>query len=333
MKKSKWSKVKSKYNPFTSPSENTNMHRIGMNSSERSSNEKEEPRNSRENGSCQQRQQQNKYQKKRSTSDKNIPIKKINNSLTKKKRHGRAMKHPKNLKRLRWECQRHIPFESERALLPLLLKYGTNERGMLNTKRESRIQSIEQSCIRHGMHINQACSLRRHHIKNLNQYQSFRELGLGDNKDIYNTAMKFEQAVRNYLMFHSNVHFLTENDQKKLRVGPTPDFLLSSPIIIYNQSNTHQSPIHWIEAKMFYGASTIERDEKSAVGKILTTAEKYVHRYGPGAIVFAFGCGATLARELMIRNVIALDATPLDLTIMVDEQRKWCADSKGRILI
>lgn len=293
---------------------------------------------------------QNEQQKKRTcVATKNKSIKK-NNSSTKhkankckgKSNQKRIHRCPsnKNLKRLRWESQKNMSFESERALLRTLLHNGERERGMMKDQADWRIQTIQKSCTRNGIDIMQALSLRRHHIKKLNMFQTMEELGLGSDKDIYSAAMKFEQTVRNYLMFHSNVLFLTEDDQRKrhyesnlrTKMGPTPDFLFPSPVIVYNRFTTCDFPIHWLEAKMFYGASTIPRDEKSAVGRILTTAEKYVDKFGPGAIVFAYGCGETLARELMARNVIALDATPLDLTIMIDDQRKWCSDSKGRVL-
>merc|ERR1719343_1905415 len=151
------SKTSKKCYPFASPHENSSMHKAEMSSIPRSSNE--EHRNNRENGSSRHYQNQNNDRNRRSASDKNKPIKKSDNSRTrdkhkrsngKEKRRQRTNKNKKNLKRLRWECQRHIPFESEQALLPILLKHGQKERGMLNTRSESRIQSIQQSCKRHG---------------------------------------------------------------------------------------------------------------------------------------------------------------------------------------
>lgn len=57
---------------------------------------------------------------------------------------------------------------------------------------------------------------------------------------------------------------------------------------------------------MFYGASTIPSDNKSAVGCILPTATKYVKCHGPGAMIFAYGFGTQLEQQLLDVGVIAL---------------------------
>jgi len=343
--------------PFTTPEENSMKHKGSKYNRPKAKTKKESETTIRNH--YQQNSQNKKLKQHLGVPIKNKPIKKNNSSTKHRATHNRHNgkkskperihnRRPKNrnnnnVKRIHWESQRNVSFESERALLPILLHNGEREYGMMKDQPEYRIQAIHKSCKRNGIDIMQALSLRRHHIKKLNPFQAMEELGLGSDKDVYKTAMKFEQTIENYLMLHSNVPFLTENDQRQrhyasnvmTRMPPTPDFLFPSPVLVHNRLNTtcNNLPIYWLEAKMFYGASTIPRDEKSAVGRILTTAEKYVDRYGPGAIVFAYGCGETLARALMARNVIALDATPLDLRIMKEEQRKWCADVKGRILI
>jgi hypothetical protein len=93
-----------------------------------------------------------------------------------------------------------------------------------------------------------------------------------------------------------------------------------------------EQPIHWIDAKHFYGASTIALDGKSAVGSLANTARKYRDALGPGAFVFAYGCGAELAAQLAQLSVIALDAQPLDMRAVYAQQRTWCADAAGNIL-
>lgn len=90
---------------------------------------------------------------------------------------------------------------------------------------------------------------------------------------------------------------------------------------------------------MFYGASTIPAGSNSAVGCILRTCRKYVDWHGPGAVVFLYGCGDQLAEQLDRLGVIALDgsASPrvngLDLRHLQAQQRTWCANGKGEILI
>ena len=121
----------------------------------------------------------------------------------------------------------------------------------------------------------------------------------------------------------------------------------------------------WIDAKMFYGASTIRHDDKSAVGCLLSTARKYNAVFGPGAFVFMLGYGDQLARELEQEGAMALDCSSgsgsssssggrgrgghdddddednddednddddrVLLQPVQDHQRTWCADKHGHI--
>ena len=92
-----------------------------------------------------------------------------------------------------------------------------------------------------------------------------------------------------------------------------------------------------IEAKMFYGASTIPSDGKSAVGTLLATAQKYVRFHGPGAMVFMQGFGDRLADQLLELGVLPLDcsataSTTVSLQQVEQHQRTWCANTDGIIL-
>lgn len=104
---------------------------------------------------------------------------------------------------------------------------------------------------------------------------------------------------------------------------------------------------------MFYGASTVKLDGKSAVGSLLKTARKYVKYYGDGAMIFLYGCGDRLASQLANAGVLALDCNSclsslgynqtairannlgngLCLEALQDQQRRWCADADGNILM
>ena len=96
---------------------------------------------------------------------------------------------------------------------------------------------------------------------------------------------------------------------------------------------------------MFYGASTIEHDGKSAVGAILDKCRRYVDLYGEGAVIFLYGCGEPLARDLAAIRVSVLDAggaraedtvpkkNHLSLQALQAHQRTWCADKNGNILM
>jgi hypothetical protein len=171
-----------------------------------------------------------------------------------------------------------------------------------------------------------------------------RTLGLGNEEDIRQSAALFETSVESY-MTQCNVPFLTEKHQKqRLPKGvpspATPDFLLLEPTLLSTimpsypgqEPETSEYVIHWVEAKMFYGASTIARDSESAVGRLLATSEKYCKLYGTGAMVFMYGCGKELAQWLLQLGVVALDAHPLDLRQVKNHQRTWCANENGLIL-
>jgi hypothetical protein len=227
----------------------------------------------------------------------------------------------------------------ENAILPKLLRFHQKERGMIKSQPAWRVNDIIHAC-RHdisvrNMPLDQALSLRRHHMKRLNPTKRMPALGLGQEDDIRESARLFEVAVADCLRRH-DVAFYSELDQKRhykqqqqqqqqhdTRDPPlpaTPDFLLKHQVILtkyyYSNRNSKNNkrivideprPINWLEAKMFYGACSIPEDNVSAVGRILPTARKYVKYFGPGAFVFMQGCGADLVRDLRAVGVVALD--------------------------
>jgi hypothetical protein len=146
---------------------------------------------------------------------------------------------------------------------------------------------------------------------------------------------------------------------------PTPDFRFHPPVTIIKydrkrqhdhrhdhrgQDHQHQHhqqnddrmelerrTVHWMEAKMFYGASIIPHDNKSAVGCVLSTAKKYVQAYGQGAFIFMYGCGTKLAEELAQVGVMVLDCSGdnsqgVDVSPVERHQRQWCGNRDGMIL-
>mmetsp|Transcript_36121 Transcript_36121/g.79065 ORF Transcript_36121/g.79065 Transcript_36121/m.79065 type:complete len:349 (+) Transcript_36121:30-1076(+) len=237
----------------------------------------------------------------------------------------------------------HVQIEAEESLLPLVLKYQKRENGMFRKKPAWLIDRVQRSCSYCGMELIQALSLRRTHIKFLNKYKGMEELGLGGTDDVRAAAALFENAVEAYLSAEG-VPFISEEEQKRIHkskkgagpMPPTPDFILKEPTRLQYTAGTKQAnatpTVCWIEAKMFYGASTIPEGSQNAVGLIMPKMRKYVELYGPGVIVFSFGCGERLAQHLASIGVVALDAHPLDLSEMEEQQRTWCADDQGRIL-
>jgi hypothetical protein len=181
-------------------------------------------------------------------------------------------------------------------------------------------------------------------------------LGLGEDSHIRQSASLFEQAVANFLK-DQGVEFMTEEDQRRNQqeilnnqmenvdgepcsTFCTPDCLFNQPVSLctkgrdHDTNRAHQShhTIHWIEAKMFYGASVIPQGTNNAVGTVLERAKKYVHVLGPGAMVFAFGCGSDLAQQLENIGVQVIDSYPLNLTALREYQRSWCCNEQGEVL-
>ena len=250
---------------------------------------------------------------------------------------------------LHWEASphsHHPVIEAEEAVLPMLIKYGKKERGMFRTKPSWLVERVEQLCHQNGIALIQALSLRRTHMKWLNPGMDMSKLHLGSNDNVRASAALFEEAVEDYL--HSqDVPFMTEEEQKAAhkqkngtyaKTPPTPDFVFPQPTRLRyttagDDGAAHSGPlVNFLEVKMFYGAGTIPDESHNAVGLIMPKLKRYVELYGPGAIVFSFGCGERLAEKLANIGVIALDAGPLDVTQMEEHQRTWCADDSGRIL-
>jgi hypothetical protein len=103
-----------------------------------------------------------------------------------------------------------------------------------------------------------------------------------------------------------------------------------------NRKIIQEGIIHWCDAKMMYGSSTIPQNNKCAVGKILRTAQKYVKWFGPGALCFMHGCGESLAAELAAIGVMALDCSSrqaVNIDAVEKHQRTWCGDRNGNIVM
>jgi hypothetical protein len=242
----------------------------------------------------------------------------------------------------------YIPLATEASMIDVLVKWKKTERGMMKSQPGFRVNQIRKLCKTTGVPISQAASLRRHHMKRFNPTLAMSRLQLGNEEDIRESARLFEVAVDGFLRAQ-NVPFWTEEEHKdhisKHRKDgdpfpPTPDFILKQQVLLKKcrdlnrKSAVEERLICWVEAKMFYGASTIAHDGKSAVGCLMKTAKKYVRVYGQGAMVFMQGCGDRLAAELAEVGVIALDCSgnTVSLGIVEDHQRTWCGDTNGNIL-
>ncbi|KAL7458762.1 hypothetical protein ACHAWC_010373 [Mediolabrus comicus] len=198
----------------------------------------------------------------------------------------------------------YIPLSDEERLLPTLLHWNKSERGMMKDQPRFRLQKLQKVLAQMkkngnnkgtgSMTLIQSLSLRRTHLKYLHPKLTMTQLGLGSQNDIYHSATLFEEVVTNYLILHDILQFVyTEEDQRNM----------------WKRKNT-----------------------PNAVGTILSKMKQYVRLYGTGAIVFMYGCGVSLAHQLLDLGVIALDGRMLNLKPVEDYQRCWCADENGNIL-
>ena len=244
--------------------------------------------------------------------------------------------------RLWWDSPKDfVPYTSEEAMIDVLMKGGQNERGMMKDQPSSRLKEIQEQLETVGdMTLEQALSLRRHYIRKLNPKPNMKKLGLGLDKDIRLSARLFEECVDDFLR-KCKVEFLTEKEQRELGKPFTPDFLFKQPVLLQKVRGKgdakivlEERKIHWIEAKMFYGASTIEHGDPGAVGAIRTQVKRYVDKYGEGAIVFMNGCGDRLASEFADMGISVLDCfgqASVKIGRAIKHQKKWCG-KKGQIL-
>ena len=228
-----------------------------------------------------------------------------------------------------------VPVQDEQAMAKVVFLGRAKEHGMLRDQTKERIASIQNQCDLHHMTVGQACSFRRHLILQKNKFPNAQEkMGLGSETVIRKAATIFEDCIGAFLD-QQKIPFFSETDQHRMQPNgcPNPDSLLRETVTLQcNKGGQAGVEINWVECKMFYGASTIPLNNKSAVGRILTTANKYVKLFGPGAICFRHGCGAQLASQLEQVGVVALDADTVDLSKLEAHSRTWCAGPDGTIL-
>merc|ERR1719491_1836578 len=211
---------------------------------------------------------------------------------------------------------------------------------MVRNQRSGRLQRINDSCEMHGMQLEQASCLRRQHMELLNpKINDLSQLGLGNKDEIIDTEHLFARAVLKYLQKVGAP--LEKLEQSDNTTQLNPDFILARPMRLVTRQNAiedsnfgEHGQVNWIETEMRYGASTVNGETSTgiAVDEIISKVKYYVKHYGPGAVVFAYGCGSKLRESLRALRISVLDSHPLDLRKMRKKQKKWCANKKGVIL-
>jgi hypothetical protein len=216
---------------------------------------------------------------------------------------------------VQWRCMDEVPClpRQEAALFGLLVREDEmNLRG--KDLPEERLADIQRESSALGMSVLQALSLRRMMMRGALGISSYSMCGAyGDHKAIEKYAAELELSVARLLSSHG-IPFVDEQAQKACRSCSqgTPDFVIGEGVKLYINGRR----VRWIECKAFYGAAmfTARGDEKNVpVAKVKRIAERYVASHGPGAFVFRQGYNRHLRGFIASRDVVLLDATPLDL--------------------
>lgn len=206
---------------------------------------------------------------------------------------------------------------AERAMAAVVCRPGETGRG--RDLSAARLAEIDVACAQHGMNRYQALSLRRQ----LMRASSRGRTDLGGQGGQATSARLFEIAVETFLC-KSGVPFLMPAQQRqKAQRGPngrlpvTPDILFTHPTKINGRE------VRWLDSKLFYGNVLLFHKKSLAMGKVMTTAERYVQLMGPGAFVFgqSFNADLPAAFANLLEHVVLLDATPVD-TSELDASQK-----------
>mmetsp|Transcript_27924 Transcript_27924/g.41223 ORF Transcript_27924/g.41223 Transcript_27924/m.41223 type:complete len:358 (+) Transcript_27924:140-1213(+) len=81
-----------------------------------------------------------------------------------------------------------------------------------------------------------------------------------------------------------DVPFETEDELRKKGTSRTPDVLLSTPVAVQVPSGSDSWRIVcWIDSKALFGDARTHKDS------VLSQAESYIHRFGPGLVLYWFG--------------------------------------------
>jgi len=235
-------------------------------------------------------------------------------------------------------------------------------------QRKERFLRIYRTCRDLDVPVSSAMSLRVETAL-LRNRRNPKMRTLHEERRLAEASRLFEAALEGYLLqvVGPPLRFWTERDVAKHNRkhnqgrGVTPDILFKQSVMCrrYLRRSDDSSggtqedggsgcgsggssvllseqTIHWIDAKMFYGASTIDQGSPCAVGKLAARAEAYVDAFGPGALCLMSGCGADLARRLAGVGVVALDCSggrTVRLDRVRDQLKTWTGSEMGHPLM
>ena len=163
----------------------------------------------------------------------------------------------------------------------------------LSIRRQTEISTM---CASLGIHVKQAMGLRRAAYKSATPWKFE-----GNEAKTLAAGEAFEADVQAFLSARG-ILFQTQQQQaaawassdSKGCLGPTPDFIICSPLSI------NGSPVKWIEVKSFYGAGIVSsiKDWMPHI-KISKQIDKYISTFGPhGAVILRYGYSEGLRRRI-----------------------------------
>ena len=90
------------------------------------------------------------------------------------------------------------------------------------------------------------------------------------------------------ILEESGIHYVSEDSLRDLGAAKTPDVLLPVPLGVLHPVTGEALIVHWIDSKALFG------DGETHAASVLPQTQSYVARYGPGLVVYWFGCEASL---------------------------------------
>ena len=87
--------------------------------------------------------------------------------------------------------------------------------------------------------------------------------------------------VLHRLCLKTGLAYETETHLRARRTSPTPDVLLQIPVAIRSKGNW--KIINWIDSKALFGDADTHRQS------VVPQAESYLHRFGPGLVLYWLG--------------------------------------------
>lgn len=200
--------------------------------------------------------------------------------------------------------------KQETTIIPVLLpgpqwrwrqdSYESPRYSELPLHRQRDIAAAARRC---GMHLEQACSLRRQVLGSAAPWKL-----QGSEAVELELATQLEEDVARFLTARGAV-FLTQDGIKAEALArgdsltglATPDFLLRSKLIVNGRA------VHWIEVKRFYGAGVSDLRQWQPSIKAPKQFDRYRTLHGPGAAVLMLGHASGFRRRVHA-DVQLLDA-------------------------